>query len=84
MPNVPSCLSFKKALLQYFRGHRIAELVVFGAIGAIEIAAVREVQTAMQRFSVEETLTRFQNVIAGKFATDFVEELHATNRKDSV
>jgi hypothetical protein len=38
----------------------------------------------LKRFAIEETLTRFQNVIAGKFAADFVEELHAIDRKDSV
>ena len=59
-------------------------VVVFGAIGAIEIATICDVQAALQGFSVEETLTRFQNVIAGKFAADLVQELHATNRKDSV
>ena len=51
-------------------------VVVFGAVGAIEITAVRDVQAALQRFSVEETPTGFQNVIAGKFAADFVQELH--------
>jgi hypothetical protein len=52
-------------------------VVVLGAIGTIEIATVRDVKTALQRFPIEETLTRFQNVIAGKFAADFVEKLHA-------
>src|SRR6202040_1353729 len=59
-------------------------VVIFGAIGTIEIAPIRDVQAALQGFAVEETLTRFQDVIAGKFATDFVEELHAVDRKDSV
>ena len=56
-------------------------IVVFGAIGTIEIATVRDVKAALQGFAVEETLTRFQNVIAGKFTADFVQELHATNWK---
>ena len=59
-------------------------VVVLGAIGTIEIATVRDIKTALQRSAVEKTLTRFQNVIAGKFAADFVQELHATDRKDSV
>ena len=59
-------------------------VVVFGAIGTVEIATICDVQTALQRFAVEQTPTRFQNVIAVKFAADFVQELHATNRKDSV
>jgi hypothetical protein len=52
-------------------------IVVFGAIGAIEVALVRHVKAALQRFAIEKTLTRFQNVIAGEFATDFIEKLHA-------
>ena len=52
-------------------------VVVLGAIGTIEITTIRHVKTALQRFAVEETLTGFQNVIAGKFAADFVEKLHA-------
>jgi hypothetical protein len=38
----------------------------------------------LEGFAVQETLTRFQNIIAGKFAADFVQELHAANQKDSV
>ena len=52
-------------------------VVVLGAIGTIEIATVRDVKTALQRFAVEQTLARFQNIIAGKFAADFVQKLHA-------
>ncbi len=52
-------------------------VVVLGAIGTIEITTIRYVKTALQRFAVEEALARFQNVIAGKFAADFVEKLHA-------
>jgi hypothetical protein len=59
-------------------------VVILGAISAVEVATIRHVQTALQRFAVDEALAGFQNVIAGKFAADFVEELHATNQKDSV
>ena len=52
-------------------------VVVLGAIGTIEVTAIRHVKTALQRFTVDEALTRFQNVIAGKFAADFVQKLHA-------
>ena len=52
-------------------------IVVFGAIGTIEIATVRDVKAALQRFAVEQTLTRFQNVIAGEFTADFAKKLHA-------
>ena len=59
-------------------------VVVLGAIGTIEITTIRHVKTALQRFTIKKTLTRFQNVVAGKFAADFVQELHETNRKESV
>ena len=52
-------------------------IIVFGAISTIEVAPVRHVQAALQRFAVFETLSRFQNVIAGEFAADFIEKLHA-------
>ena len=47
-------------------------VVVLGAISTIEITTIRHVKTALQRFAVNEALARFQNVIAGKFAADFV------------
>jgi hypothetical protein len=52
-------------------------VVVFGAIGTIEIATVGDVKTALQRFPVEETLDRLQNAIAGEFTADFAKKLHA-------
>jgi hypothetical protein len=52
-------------------------IVVFSAISAIEIALVRYIKAALQRLAITETLSRFQDVVAGKFAADFTEELHA-------
>jgi hypothetical protein len=52
-------------------------VVVLGAISTIEIAAVRYVKAALQRFAIEETLTGFHNVIAGKFAAKMSKKLHA-------
>ena len=52
-------------------------IIVFSAISAIEVALVRHIETALQRFAITETLSRFQDVVAGKFAADFTEELHA-------
>ena len=52
-------------------------VVILSAIGTIEIATVRDVKAALQRFAVEQTLTRFQNVIAGEFTADFAKKLHA-------
>ena len=51
-------------------------VVVFGAIGTIEITTIRDIKAALERFTVEETLSRFQNVIAAKFTADFTEKLH--------
>jgi hypothetical protein len=56
-------------------------IVVFGAIGAIEVATIRHVKAALQRFAIEKTLTGFHNVVAGKFAADFVENLHAVDER---
>ena len=52
-------------------------VVVFGAIGTVKIATVRDVKTALQRFPIQKTLTRFENVIAGEFTADFAKKLHA-------
>jgi hypothetical protein len=52
-------------------------VIVLSAIGTIEITTIRDIKAALERFTVEEALSRFQNVIAGKFAADFVEKLHA-------
>ena len=52
-------------------------VIVFGAIGAIEVALIGQVNTALQRFAVEKTLTGFEKVIAGKFAADLLYSLHA-------
>jgi hypothetical protein len=35
----------------------------------------------LQRFPVDESLARFQNVIAGEFAADLVEKLHAVDER---
>lgn len=58
-------------------------VIVFSAIGTIEIATIRDVQTALQRSAVEQPLTRFQNVVAGKFAADFTKKLHAMMKEHS-
>ena len=52
-------------------------VIVFGAIGAIEVATIRNVETALQRFAIEDALPGFEQVVAGKFAADFTEKLHA-------
>jgi hypothetical protein len=52
-------------------------VVVLSAVRAIEIATIRDIKAALQRFAIEEALTRFQNVIPGKFTADVFENLHA-------
>ena len=61
-----------------------AAIVILGAVGTIEIAAVCDIKAALQRFAIEKTLTRLQNVIAGKFAADFVEKFHTIMKEHAV
>src|SRR5438874_8562166 len=76
-PHGAQLTNFPYPFFQIVEARMRPAVVVLGAIGTIEITAIRHIKTALQRFAVEETLTGFQNVIAGKFAADFVEKLHA-------
>jgi hypothetical protein len=51
-------------------------VIVFGAVGAIEIALVRQVKAALERLAVEKTLAGFEQIIAGKFPADLIEQIH--------
>ena len=51
-------------------------VIVLSAIGAIEIAFIGEVEAALQRLPVEKALAGFEQVVAGKFAADFIEQVH--------
>src|SRR6266550_4530264 len=73
----PEFANFPYPFFQIIEARVRPAVVVLGAIGTIKIATVRDVKTALQRFPVEETHTGFQNVIAGEFAADLVEKLHA-------
>src|SRR5207302_5450728 len=59
--------NFKYPFFQIVEAWMRPAVVVLGAIATIKIATVRDVKTALQGFAVEETLTGFQNVVAGKF-----------------
>lgn len=59
-------------------------VVVLGAIATIEIATIRDVKAALQRFTIEEALARFEDVVAGKFAADFIQKLHSMDCTESV
>ena len=51
-------------------------VVVFRAVRAIEIALIGQVKAALERLAVENALTGFEQVIAGEFAADFIEQVH--------
>src|SRR5438094_5642348 len=76
-PHRAKLTNFPYPFFQIVEARMRPAVVVLGAIGTIKIATVRDVKTALQRFPVEETHTGFQNVIAGEFAADLVEKLHA-------
>ena len=59
-------------------------VVVLGAIGTIEIATIRDIKTALQRFAIEQTHARFPNIIAGKFTAGVFQSLHAALVRFSV
>src|SRR5438034_1142775 len=75
-PHGAKLANFPYPFFQIVEARMRPAVVVLGAIAAIEIATVRDVKTALQGFAVEETLTRFQNVIAGKFAANVFDDLH--------
>src|SRR3954469_13543973 len=75
--------NFPYPLFQIVEARMWPAIVVFGAIGTIEITAVRNVKAALQRFPIEETLTRFENIITGEFTADFAKKLHAMMKEHS-
>src|SRR5207249_8062560 len=75
-PHGAKLANFPYPFFQIVEARMRPAVVVLGAIATIEIATVRDVKTALQGFAVEETLTRFQNVIAGNFAANVVDDLH--------
>ncbi|PYJ38221.1 MAG: hypothetical protein DME84_05330 [Verrucomicrobia bacterium] len=83
-PHGAKLSNFPYPFFQIVEARMRPAIVILGAISTIQIATVRDIKAALQRFAIEETLTGFHKVIAGEFAADFVEELHAINRKDSV
>jgi hypothetical protein len=63
-------------LLQVIDAWMRAAVIVFGAIGAVQIAAVGYIETALQRLPIEQALARLRDIIARKFASNFVEKVH--------
>ena len=60
--------------IQIFRSSRLGcgrLVVVFGAIRAIEVALVRQIKTALQRFAIENALTGFQACCSRKIRGRF-------------
>src|ERR1051326_6156251 len=62
--------------LQVFQLGMWLRVIVFDAIGAIEIALGGKIETALQRLAIEEPLARFEQVVAGKFAADSIKQVH--------
>src|SRR6185436_15389262 len=55
-------------------------VVVFRAIGAIEIAAIGQIKTALERLAIEEALAGLEDVITGKLAADVLKQCHESIR----
>ena len=52
-------------------------VIVFRAVGAIEVALIGQIETALERLAIENALSGFEQVIPGKFAADLIEQVHA-------
>ena len=83
-PHGAKLTNFPNPFFQIVEARIRPAVVLLGAIGTIEIATVRDVKTALQRFAVEQTLARFQNIIAGKFTAGVFQSLHAALVRFSV
>lgn len=59
-------------------------VVVLGAVGAIEVAPVRQVNAALEWLLIEEPLARFEQIKAGKLPADFIEQVHGCLRARSL
>jgi len=80
-PHGAKLTNFPYPFFQIVEAWMRSAVVVLGAIGTIEIATIRNIKAALEWFAVDEALARFENVIAGKFAADFVEKLHAMTKE---
>src|SRR5213075_708157 len=76
-PHGAQLTNFPYPFFQIVEARMRPAVVVLGAIGTIEITTIRDVKTALQRLTVDQALTRFQNIITGKFTADFAKKLHA-------
>ena len=56
-------------------------VIVFRAVGTIEIAFVGEVKTTLKRLAVEKPFPGFEKIVAGKFAADFIEQVHVIRKR---
>jgi hypothetical protein len=72
----PQIADFFDPKLEVFQLRMGPRVIVFGAIRAIEVAPISQVQAALERLAIEEPLARFEQIIAGKFPTDFIEQVH--------
>src|SRR2546423_4202031 len=79
-PHRAEIADFFDPKLEVFQLRMWPRVVVFGAIRAVEVAAIREVDAALKRLPVVEPLRRFEQIKAGKFPTDFIEHIHGAPR----
>src|SRR5947208_14465026 len=75
-PHGAKLTNFPYPFFQIVEARMRPAVVVLGAIGTIAMATVRDVKTALQRFAVEATLTRFQNDIPGQLAANIFANFH--------
>src|SRR5438270_1294380 len=78
-PHRPEVADFFYPELEVFQLRMRPRVIVFGAIRAVEVAPVRQVDAALKRLAIEEPLARFEQIKAGKFPADFIEEIHAAS-----
>jgi hypothetical protein len=46
----------------------------------IEVALIGQIEAALQRLAIEKALSGFEQIVAGEFAADFVEQFTAPER----
>ncbi len=72
----PEIADFADPKLEVLELRMRLRVIVFRAVGAIEIALIGQVEAALERLAIEDALAGFEQVIAGEFAADFIEQVH--------
>ena len=77
----PEIADFSDPKLEVLELRMRLRVIVFRAVGAIEVALIGQVEAALKRLAVENALAGFEQVVAGKFAADFIEQVHADPKR---